>query len=547
MASSLRASNQGLEMVDRARSRQGWTKTRTAEWWQQAHTSQATLRRFWQQQRIQADAFIAICQVVGIEDWEAVAVPFDIEAETVAAIEEPTPAEANQDWSEAPDLMNFYGREAELAQLESWILTDQCKVITIFGQGGVGKTSLALTVAGQVQHQFEVVLWKALRTMPVITDLLDSMIGFLSNETESLAGDNVQQGIAQLLQLLRQKRCLIILDEFEAILQSSAGHMRPQVGAYQQGYDGYGELLTRLWRDRHQSCVILTSREKPKEIGGQTHRIPRQDSGEQRPKAAFEAVGNLKLDGLCPADSQELLKRMGIAGLEPDLTALSHLYSGNPFALKVIVPIIKEFFEGDANQFLQQNTVVLSDPLSAVLEQQIDRLSDLERELVNWLAIEEVPLALVKLQTLLRFPPSQSQLIEALVSLQYRSLLEGVITETGSCFGLHRMIRKVVRTELVEQATNELVNAIRTRDLEALEILNQHLLCSSRETVGGIYATGNTLLNQIKTNLLSRFRPSSQLIAHLSHLRLQIGNRPELDAGYCDRNLAELLGLLRSS
>ncbi|NJL10380.1 MAG: hypothetical protein HC908_10015 [Calothrix sp. SM1_7_51] len=37
-------------------------------------------------------------------------------------------------------------------------------------------------------------------------------------------------------------------------------------GSYQPGYEVYGELLQRVGRAKHQSCLLLTSREKPREI-----------------------------------------------------------------------------------------------------------------------------------------------------------------------------------------------------------------------------------------------------------------------------------------
>jgi len=52
MSNSLKASTTGLTIVDKARKRLGWTKTSTARWWQDAHTSRATLRRFWQGDRL---------------------------------------------------------------------------------------------------------------------------------------------------------------------------------------------------------------------------------------------------------------------------------------------------------------------------------------------------------------------------------------------------------------------------------------------------------------------------------------------------------------
>jgi AAA-like domain len=117
MMSSLRASPQGLVTVDRARRRKGWTKTWTAAWWEAAHTSQATLRRFWRGLAIQRENFIAICQVVGLEDWEAIAadstldLPPENAAESAESSNELFP-QTSVEWQEAAE-----GVETEAPEL----------------------------------------------------------------------------------------------------------------------------------------------------------------------------------------------------------------------------------------------------------------------------------------------------------------------------------------------------------------------------------------------------------------------------------------------
>ena len=71
MAVSLKASKQGLKIVDRARRMKGWKATATA-WCDLAKTSEATLKRFREGKPILQDAFIGICQAVGIEDWKTI-------------------------------------------------------------------------------------------------------------------------------------------------------------------------------------------------------------------------------------------------------------------------------------------------------------------------------------------------------------------------------------------------------------------------------------------------------------------------------------------
>jgi uncharacterized protein YjbI with pentapeptide repeats len=71
MAATIRASTKGLEEVDKARRKKGWTKSDSA-WADLAITSVSTLRRFWAGLAIQSDTFKAICEVAGIKDWESV-------------------------------------------------------------------------------------------------------------------------------------------------------------------------------------------------------------------------------------------------------------------------------------------------------------------------------------------------------------------------------------------------------------------------------------------------------------------------------------------
>jgi hypothetical protein len=72
MAATIRASTKGLEEVDQARRKKGWTKSEEA-WAGLALTSVATLRRFWAGLAIQSETFQEICKAVGIIDWESIA------------------------------------------------------------------------------------------------------------------------------------------------------------------------------------------------------------------------------------------------------------------------------------------------------------------------------------------------------------------------------------------------------------------------------------------------------------------------------------------
>ena len=70
MAASLQASAYGLQTVDASRKLKGWKKL-DEDWAEHAGVSTTTLRRFWEGHRIRQVHFKAICQAVGIENWEA--------------------------------------------------------------------------------------------------------------------------------------------------------------------------------------------------------------------------------------------------------------------------------------------------------------------------------------------------------------------------------------------------------------------------------------------------------------------------------------------
>ncbi|MEO0800795.1 MAG: pentapeptide repeat-containing protein [Cyanobacteria bacterium J06642_2] len=72
MPATIRASSEGLRLIDKARRVKGWAK-RDKVWADLVPTSLSTLGRFWLGFNVQQETFQGICNAVGIEDWQSIA------------------------------------------------------------------------------------------------------------------------------------------------------------------------------------------------------------------------------------------------------------------------------------------------------------------------------------------------------------------------------------------------------------------------------------------------------------------------------------------
>jgi transcriptional regulator with XRE-family HTH domain len=146
--------------------------------------------------------------------------------------------EPRVDWGEALDVPSFYGREEELAQLSQWVGEARCRVVSVLGMGGIGKSALSVTVMHQVARQFEVVIWRSLRDAPSCDALLEECLQVLAPQRLQDRADSLEERLRLLLEQLRTRRVLLVLDNLETLLEEGE-----DMGRMRAGFEGYAHLL----------------------------------------------------------------------------------------------------------------------------------------------------------------------------------------------------------------------------------------------------------------------------------------------------------------
>ncbi len=422
-------------------------------------------------------------------------------------------------WGHAPEVSTFHGRAQELTTLKQWLVTDQCRLVALTGGAGMGKTALSVRCGHLFQDQFDVVIWRSLHQSPsvgnFVNDLLESMTQKSVDVTESLDGR-----LTQLMTVLRQHRCLIILDAGTAILQE--GHL---AGQYRDGYEGYGQLLQRVGQEWHQSTMLLVTNEKPSEID--------RWEGDTLP------VRSLRLKGL-KSDAEALLKERNLSHPEK-WDDLIRLYRGNPLALKIVATMIKNLFGGDVAAFLGQQTIVFGD-LNDILDEQFERLSELEQELLYWLAIECQPITLEKLQANLLSPISTGELFEVLGSLLRRELIDRSTDGGEILFSIEQpVVTHYVLGRLTDQMYAEIESVSQSLKIEALELLRSHVIGFEDDPTQAEQQQ-RLIQKPIQDKLYRLFRDESVMEERLVKMLAFLEDKPSLAVGYARNNLQILLG-----
>src|SRR5947209_9396317 len=156
------------------------------------------------------------------------------------------------DWGDALDVPSFYGREQELAVLTRRVVQEGCRVVSVLGMGGIGKSALVVSAMRRMAEHFQVVIFRSLRDAPACETLVEECLEVLAPQPLHRAPADLEHRLSLLLEHLREQRVLLVLDNLEVLLEAGEvrGHLRP-------GFEVYGHLLRQVAQTGHQSCLLL--------------------------------------------------------------------------------------------------------------------------------------------------------------------------------------------------------------------------------------------------------------------------------------------------
>jgi predicted ATPase/DNA-binding SARP family transcriptional activator len=186
----------------------------------------------------------------------------------------------------------FVGREEELTDIRARLQDPACRLLTLLGPGGIGKTRLALQVAGDLleaepasyEHGVFFVSLAPLRTAEGVVPAVAEALGYsFHTEVEGSARSTPRQ---QLLDYLKRKQLLLVMDNYEHLLVNGTS------GSDRSGSDGEA-FVTDVLSTAPGVKILVTSRASLKILGEYLYplaglKVP--DAALPRPADAWQAL-----------------------------------------------------------------------------------------------------------------------------------------------------------------------------------------------------------------------------------------------------------------
>ncbi len=214
-----------------------------------------------------------------------------------------------------------------------------------------------------------------------------------------------------------------MLDDVQMLFtgQKLAGH-------YQIGLENYQRFFKLMAEVSHNSCLLLSGSEKPREIANY--------------EKENQFCRSLVLSGL-GIEAKKILKQQNLTD-ESSWETLIEIYQGNPQWLKLTATLIQELCGGRVAEFLQFEMPIISDSLAELLDDAFQRLTEAEKTAIYQISEAAEPVSLGQLFQ--KIQTSSTDLFNVMYSLKSRFLVEDIAQDKINFFALNPVVKAYGKT-----------------------------------------------------------------------------------------------------
>ena len=361
-------------------------------------------------------------------------------------------------------LTPLIGRDRELAQVVAMLTGGKVRLLTLVGTGGTGKTRLALAAAEISRAAYDEIVVVALASISdpalVLPAIADSV-----GVTES--ADRPQEALVA--ERLSRGSCLLVLDNFEQVLDASA-------------------VVTRLLAACPRMQALVTSREALHVYGEYEFQVPPLALPEVERMPDLETLSQYDAVRLFVERAEAVQRGFAITNANAQaVTVICHRLDGLPLAIELAAARVKHMPPSTLLTRLERRFAVLvggardlparHQTLRNAINWSYDLLDEQEQAVFRGLAVFVDGCALGEAEEVLHEAAGESEVLDVLAALVDKSLLrnEGSKpedTEGEPRFGMLETIREYALEKLVE--CGEEAEA-RTRHMRAYLTLTEEL------------------------------------------------------------------------
>src|SRR6266851_4032398 len=355
-------------------------------------------------------------------------------------------------------------RAKEVQEIYAQLTQDDTTAVVLTGIGGAGKSTLAALVSQHAEKQridgkgpFKAeALWLRVDAAAEIgmTDLMGNLMEALGKAMPNMGSLTPANQAAALFNALNttEKARLVILDQFETLLDSQTGHARVD-------RPGVGELIDAFNSQPCRCRVLLTSRLWP------------TGTREYPPTYMQEYA----VKGLESAEGIELLRKQGVAGMDDELRSAVSRCDGHALSLTLLASLLRS----DRSLNLQ---ALLTDPLYArlwtggtgkIAQNLLDyiytrQLNEVQRQLLLAFSIYREPVPLPAVEPLLRVKSRLAE--EQLLSARDVLLAQHLLQAMGALrYQLHSIVASYARDHFDERNREKNQKAIKSAHAKAAQ------------------------------------------------------------------------------